>query len=158
MIGCMNHPGIPADSELIASCGPPLCTECARSALLPDVAPVETPAAQIKLVTLCGSMRFVELMWQVAAQETARGWIVLAPFVVVTHEEQDGQFKTRLDELHRRKIDLSNRVLVVTDETGYWGPSTDAEMAYARGRGVAVTIRRVRRGCLARGSSVGYGS
>jgi hypothetical protein len=98
------------------------------------------------VVTLCGSMRFADLMLRVAARETARGVIVLAPFVVVATGDQDSALKAMLDDLHRRKIDMADRVVVVTDETGYWGASTAAEITYARRRGIPVTIRRVRTG------------
>jgi hypothetical protein len=94
-----------------------------------------------ELVTLCGSMRFLPLMLQVAASETARGVIVLAPFAVIPPGEQDSELKAMLDELHRRKIDLSDRVIVVTDESGYWGQSTRNEIAYAHRRGIPVEIR-----------------
>jgi hypothetical protein len=96
-----------------------------------------------EMVTLCGSMRYMPLMLRVAAEETARGVIVLAPFVVVGSPEQGGEFKASLDELHRRKIDLSDRVIVVTDESGYWGQSTRNEIAYAHRHGVPVSVRRV---------------
>jgi len=49
----------------------------------------------------------------------------------------------RLDELHRRKIDLSDRVIVVSDPTGYIGESTRAEIAYAEGLGMPVRYRRL---------------
>jgi len=96
------------------------------------------------VVTLCGSMRFFELMLRVAAEETDAGAIVLAPFTVVPAAEQGGQLKGQLDELHRHKIDLSDRVVVVTDESGYWGQSTCGEIAHARQAGIPVTVRRVR--------------
>lgn len=95
------------------------------------------------VVTLCGSMRFAEQMSRVAAEETERGTIVLTPFVVVAEHDQDGQLKAMLDELHRRKIDLSDRVVVVSDPTGYIGESTRAEITYAGRVGVPVSYRRV---------------
>lgn len=88
-----------------------------------------TPLPQ--LVTLCGSMRFYDRMLTVAAAETAAGRIVLAPFCVVDPVDQTGDLKERLDELHRHKIDLADEVVVVTDDTGYLGDSTRAEIRYA---------------------------
>lgn len=86
-----------------------------------------------EIVTLCGSMRFFADMLDVAARLTADGCIVLAPFVTVAPADQQyaNEFKARLDLLHRRKIDLSQRVVVVTDARGYIGESTSAEIAYA---------------------------
>jgi 8-oxo-dGTP diphosphatase len=97
-------------------------------------------AATTEVVTLCGSMRFLPLMLDVAAEETAAGRIVLAPFAVVAPEDQDSEFKAMLDALHRRKIDKADRVLVVTDATGYYGTSTRAEIAYATERGIPVEL------------------
>lgn len=101
------------------------------------------------VVTLCGSMRFWPLMVQVAAAETRAGRIVLAPFVIVAPAEQDDAVgrlvKAQLDELHRAKIAMSGRVLVVTDPTGYWGESTRNEIRYALSRGLPVHISTVDR-------------
>lgn len=152
---CMNHPEWPAD-ETGADYGPPLCPECAREAGLP-ARPAATPNAipaprwsrrggRPDVVTLCGSMRFVVELLEVAAELTVAGVIVLAPFVVVQPREQIGDqaaLKARLDELHRRKIELSDRVIVVSDPAGYIGESTRAEIAYAHDLGVPVEYRRV---------------
>lgn len=70
--------------------------------------------------------------------------IVLAPFAVVAPSGQDGAVKAVLDRLHRAKIDLSDRVIVVSDRSGYYGASTASEVVYARERGVPVGFRRVR--------------
>lgn len=43
---------------------------------------------QTKIVTICGSMRFFEQMLQVAADETVKGNIVLAPFSVIATADQ----------------------------------------------------------------------
>lgn len=90
------------------------------------------------VVTLCGSMRFFDLMLATAAELTGRGEIVLAPFVVVDAGDQDSTVKAGLDELHRRKIDLADRIVVVTDHTRYHGESTRAEIAYATEHGKPV--------------------
>lgn len=93
------------------------------------------------IVTICGSMRFFEQMLQVAADETAKGHIVLAPFSLVAREHQDSQFKLMLDELHRRKIDMADSVIIVTNQDGYIGNSTRAEMVYAAKRGLVWDVR-----------------
>ena len=71
------------------------------------------------IVTLCGSMKFFEQMLQVAADETAKGDIVLAPFSVVAPEHQDSEFKAMLDRLHVEKIDMAEQIVVVTNQHGY---------------------------------------
>ena len=93
------------------------------------------------IVTICGSMRFFDQMLQVAADETAKGNIVLAPFCVVAPESQGDEFKAMLDQLHRDKIDLSQQVIVVTNQHGYTGQSTKAEMVYAAQQGKTWDVR-----------------
>lgn len=135
---CMNHPEWPAD-QTCADDGPPLCTPCAWSAGL--------PARRPEVVTLCGSMRFIVELLDVAAAETSAGAVVLAPFVVIPPAAQrvglDAARKRQLDDLHRHKIRLSDRVIVVSDPTGYIGESTRAEIAYAHDLRVPVQYRRV---------------
>lgn len=92
------------------------------------------------IVTICGSMRFFLHMLEVAQEETRDGAIVLAPFAVIAPNDQDSDVKVMLDELHRQKIAMSDRVLVVSDPTGYYGASTRAEIAYAEDLGLPVTL------------------
>jgi hypothetical protein len=94
-----------------------------------------------KIVTVCGSMRFYPQMLQVAESETLAGVIVLMPFSVVAPDDQAGPVKARLDQLHRDKIDLSDEIIVVTNQHGYVGASTRAEMAYAGQTGKAWDVR-----------------
>lgn len=97
-----------------------------------------------EIVTLCGSMRFFPQMLTVAAELTGDGAIVLAPFCVVPAEEQRGWAKDALDELHRSKIRLATyRVIVVSDESGYYGDSTRAEIAFAESLELAVEYRQI---------------
>lgn len=91
-----------------------------------------------RIITLCGSMRFFENMLKVAAIQTSAGHIVLAPFESVAVEDQSGELKAMLDALHLDKIAMSDLVIVVSDDTGYYGDSTRREIAYARRRGVEV--------------------
>jgi hypothetical protein len=96
-----------------------------------------------EVVCLCGSMRFLAQMLRVAAEETTAGVIVLAPFAVIAPADQDGEVKARLDALHRHKIDRADRVVVVSDASGYFGESTRGEIAYARAAGIPVTFRHL---------------
>lgn len=93
------------------------------------------------IVTICGSMRFFDQMLQVAAGETAKGNIVLAPFSVVAPEDQGSEFKAMLDRLHREKIDMAEQVVIVTNQHGYIGTSTRNEMVYAAQTGKSWDVR-----------------
>ena len=88
------------------------------------------------ITVLCGSTRFVDEFNRQAKELTEAGHIVLSIEVVTTQaRDQDPQhanpeLKARLDELHKRKIDLADEVLVL-NVGGYLGESTRSEIAYA---------------------------
>jgi len=93
-----------------------------------------------KVVTLCGSTRFKEAFERENRRLTLEGYIVLAPGVFV-HEDgavpvSDDQ-KRMLDNMHFRKIDLSDEIFVI-NVGGYIGESTAREVEYARKHGRAI--------------------
>jgi hypothetical protein len=99
-------------------------------------------ALRPRIVCICGSTRFAAHMNREAERLTLDGAIVVRPEVVAYSRERDQQFvepevKARLDELHLRKIDLADEVVVVT-VNGYIGESTRREIAYARKTGKPV--------------------
>lgn len=87
------------------------------------------------IVCICGSGRFVEAWRAATRREGLAGRIVLGLAVMIgdgdTPIPHDTPEKKILDELHLRKIDLCDVVLVL-DVDGYTGESTMAEMKYAR--------------------------
>jgi hypothetical protein len=106
-------------------------------------APPETPV----IACLCGSTRFYDQFQRANYDLTMRGEIVLSvgfyPHATAEHGNgegvgRDSAEKTALDELHKRKIDLADYVLVVSDETGYFGESTEGEIRYAAEHGKPV--------------------
>lgn len=93
-----------------------------------------------RIVVLSGSTRFREDFERIAEELTLEGVIILMPHVwlhaqPVRHVDEATKFK--LDELHLRKIDLADEVLVV-NPGGYIGASTSNEIAYAKGCGKVV--------------------
>ena len=98
------------------------------------------------VVTLCGSTRFGEAFAKATLDETLAGNIVLSIgcnmrsdeelFAHMSQEERDA-LKQRLDDLHKRKIDISDEVLILNQE-GYIGDSTRSELDYARAHGKVV--------------------
>lgn len=93
------------------------------------------------VVTICGSMKFYDRMLVVAQTLTADKTIVLMPFLTKGTSNVD---PAMLDDMHRRKIDLSVAIVVVTDESGYIGDSTKGEVEYARETGKSINYVRVR--------------
>lgn len=103
--------------------------------------------ARPTIVCLCGSTRFYDEFQQANYDETMAGRIVLSvgfyPHAKAKHGHGEGvghgsAEKIALDELHKRKIDLADEVLVVSDATGYYGESTRSEIEYARSLGKPV--------------------
>lgn len=97
------------------------------------------------IVCLCGSTRFYKEFQVANYEETMKGNIVLSvgfyPHAVnEMHGEGVGitpEQKEALDELHKRKIDLCDEVLVL-NVGGYIGDSTRSEIEYAKKRKVAI--------------------
>lgn len=91
------------------------------------------------VVTLCGSTRFMEAFFEAGWELTLRGFIVLS-VGVCKHTEHHGaealgvDVADKLDELHLRKIDLSEWILVL-DVNNYVGESTQKEIDYAEKTG-----------------------
>lgn len=98
-------------------------------------------APQTITITICGSMQFFDQMLQVAADETAKCRVVLMPYCVVPSADQGAEFKAMLDRLHRVKIDMSDSIIIVTNQHGYIGQSTRAEMVHAAQTGKSWDIR-----------------
>lgn len=89
-----------------------------------------------KIVCLCGSTRFSEAFQQANFAETLAGNIVLtigcdtkADAELFAGEEGERK-KAMLDELHLRKIELADEVLIL-NVGGYVGDSTAREIVYA---------------------------
>ena len=97
-----------------------------------------------RIVCLCGSTRFPDVFHEVNYRETMRGNIVLTVGVFgnmrdkpAYYRELTEQDKQNLDKLHKYKIDLSDRIIVL-NVGGYIGESTRGEIAYANSRGIPV--------------------
>jgi len=90
------------------------------------------------VVCLCGSTRFFNEFQLANYQETMAGRIVLSVgfyphSTQQAHGEDIGctaEQKHALDQLHMRKIDLADEILVL-NVGGYIGSSTVGEIAYA---------------------------
>ncbi len=90
------------------------------------------------IVTLCGSTRFYEAFQRANYEETMAGKIVLSVGFYPhsqekAHSEDEGctpEQKVALDILHKKKIDLSDEVLILNVD-GYIGNSTRGELDHA---------------------------
>lgn len=92
-----------------------------------------------KVVVLCGSSKFVEIMavtaWLIERDELAitMGLHLLPQWYaknIPDHLAEHESCAKEMDELHLRKIDLADEIFVV-DWDGYIGESTRKEIEYA---------------------------
>lgn len=99
-----------------------------------------------EIVVLCGSTRFYDEFQAANYDLTMLGKIVLSvgfyPHSKAIHGHGEGvghdsAEKVALDELHKRKIDLADRVYVL-NVNGYIGESTRSEIDYAIAHGKPV--------------------
>lgn len=92
-----------------------------------------------KVITLCGSTKFNEEFLKEQERLTLEGNIVLS-VVMFTHQKE-GVFseatKKMLDDMHKRKIDISDEIFVI-NKGGYIGSSTKSEIEYATKNGKKV--------------------
>lgn len=98
-----------------------------------------------EIVCLCGSSRFVDVMAVLAWELEKEGKIVVSLHLLpqwydgleCDHQAEAEGVAEQMDELHLRKIDLSDRVMVV-NVGGYIGESTAREIEYATETGKPV--------------------
>lgn len=100
-----------------------------------------------KIITLCGSTRFKDEFLKVEKKLTLKGNIVLSVGLFghsgdneVWESMDEGTLtktKEMLDDMHKRKIDMSDEIFVI-NVNGYIGESTKSEIEYATKQGKKV--------------------
>jgi len=96
-----------------------------------------------RVICLCGSTRFTMEMliikWELAKQgNLVLSWHALPEsYAEDPHVADTEGVRDIIDELHKRKIDIADEVLVL-NINGYIGDSTRSEIAYAKKNGVPV--------------------
>lgn len=89
----------------------------------------------MKIITLCGSLKFKKEMMIVAEKLALEGNCVLTPVypVLENYERTDEQLE-KLKEAHFKRIELSDAIYVINKEN-YIGKSTKLEIEYAKNLG-----------------------
>lgn len=98
-----------------------------------------------RIITICGSSRFIDVMAVLAWEIEKSGMIALSLHLlprwycgdVDDHIAEAQGVAEQLDALHLRKIDMCDEVWVVCPG-GYIGESTSREIAYAQALGLPV--------------------
>ena len=99
------------------------------------------------VITLCGSTRFKDQFMEVQKKLTLEGNIVISVGLFghsgdseVWENMDEGTLtktKEMLDDIHKRKIDMSDEIFVI-NVGGYIGDSTRSEIEYALAHGKTV--------------------
>lgn len=86
----------------------------------------------MKIITLCGSLKFQKEMTEVAEDMALEGYCVLTPVYPTSNNiKRTEEEMTKLKESHFKKIELSDAILVV-NVNNYIGDSTKLEIEYAK--------------------------
>lgn len=94
-----------------------------------------------EVVCLCGSTKYQDQFVAENERLTREGKIVLT-VGIFGHSDDTVQLsedeKEMLDELHKRKIDIADRIHVINVDD-YVGSSTSSEIEYAKSRDIPIT-------------------
>lgn len=92
----------------------------------------------IKVITICGSMRYSKEMMKISEElELKKGYAVIQCVYNIDGLTHEGIDASILDKIHRKKIDISDAIYVV-NINGYIGNSTKSEIEYAINNGKEV--------------------
>ena len=93
-----------------------------------------------KVITLCGSTKFKNEFLKAQKELTLMGYIVISVGLFGhsgDNEVWEDGIKEMLDDMHKRKIDMSDAIMVI-DVDGYIGESTKKEIEYAKNQGKSI--------------------
>jgi hypothetical protein len=88
---------------------------------------------KFRIVTLCGSTKFKDEFITAQKRLTLEGYIVISVGLFGHSGDEEvwsDDTKNMLDDMHKRKIDLSDEIFVI-NVGGYVGSSTKSEIEYA---------------------------
>ena len=86
----------------------------------------------MKIITLCGSLKFQKEMMIIAEKMALDGNCILTPvFPILDELEKTEEQMTKLKEAHFKRIEISDAILVV-NINNYIGKSTNLEIEYAK--------------------------
>lgn len=88
----------------------------------------------MKIITVCGSMKYVQKMMEISEKVELQGNVVLMPIYNPARPNKKA-FKNEeiliLDKMHKERIKLADAILVVNVDN-YIGNSTKSEIEYAK--------------------------
>ena len=86
----------------------------------------------MKIITLCGSLKFQKEMMIVAEKMALEGNCILTPvYPIIENLKRSEEQLQKLKEAHFKRIELSDAILVI-NVNNYIGNSTSLEIQYAK--------------------------
>ena len=86
----------------------------------------------MKIITLCGSLKFQKEMMEIAEKVALEGNCILTPvYPALDNIERTEKQLVKLKEAHFKRIELSDAILVV-NVNNYIGNNTNLEIDYAK--------------------------
>lgn len=88
----------------------------------------------MKIITVCGSLRFVKEMMEITEKMELQGNCMLVPIYNPSRPDKDSFTEEEglmLDKMHKERIKLADAILVV-NVNGYIGSSTSKEIEFAK--------------------------
>ena len=86
----------------------------------------------MKIITLCGSLKFKKEMMIIAEQKALEGHCILTPvYPILENIERTEEQLLKLKQSHFKRIELSDTILVINVDN-YIGNSTNLEIEYAK--------------------------
>ena len=86
----------------------------------------------MKIITLCGSLKFQKEMMEIAEKVALEGNCILTPvYPVLDNIKRTEEQLVKLKEAHFKRIELSDAILVI-NVNNYIGNSTNLEIDYAK--------------------------
>ena len=87
---------------------------------------------EMKVITLCGSLKFQKEMMKVAEEMSLEGYCILTPvYPVLENINRTEEQLLRVKKAHFKRIELSDTILVLNVDN-YIGNSTSLEIDYAK--------------------------
>ena len=88
----------------------------------------------MKIITLCGSLKFIKEMLEIAEKKELEGNCILLPIYNPRRSSKDDFTEEELlmlSQMHKEKIKISDAILVV-NVNNYIGASTQNEIEFAK--------------------------
>ncbi len=95
--------------------------------------------SKMKIITVCGSMRFKQKMMEISEKLELEGNCILTPIILPDSREKSytKEQEEILDKAHKERIKLSDAIFVVNVDN-YIGISTKSEIEFAKSLGKEV--------------------